>query len=300
MYNIAILIPVFNKLEYTKRCIAQLSEFRIDPELQHSCLSIVLIDDGSSDGTSEWVRKQHPEVHLLEGDGTLWWSGGINMGAKYAIETLKADFLLLWNNDIQVAADYFKKLDLLLPDLAKDTVVGSKVYEAIGSDIIWAFGGYFNAKTGTNYMIGTRQKDGEAYMSAREVDWIPGMGTMFPVAVVQKIGFWNDEDFPQYYGDSDYTLRAKKAGYHNIVYPQLRIWNDNSSTGLTHQGSFRGLCRTLTDMKSSSKLSTNIRFYRLHATSPLAYQRLIAHYFKMIGGFFKWKILAMFGMKKKR
>ena len=111
MKKIAVLIPVYNHLEYTKTCVKTLKDLMTEYVFTGIRLTVVVIDDGSTDGTGEWLGKNYPGVIVLRGDGDLWWSGAVNLGARYAIETLHSDYLLLWNNDIIAAQRYFKELD---------------------------------------------------------------------------------------------------------------------------------------------------------------------------------------------
>ena len=127
----------------------------------------------------------------------------------------------------------------------------------------------------------------------------PVWGTI-SAGVPGKIGYWNDKDFPQYHGDSDFTYRAKLAGFDIVVFPQLRLWNDTSNTGLSHQGSLKVLIRLLSDIKSNYNLKKNLRFYRKYATSMMAYSSLIRSYYMLFGGFFKWKFLSLIGVRKEK
>lgn len=276
----------------------ELSSQIIDDKINNCAFQIVVINDGSTDETVEWLTDNYPEHALLHGDGSLWWSGGINLGARYAISEIHADYLLLWNNDILPASDYFRQVDRLIPSLSEDVIVGSKILLLGEQDLIWSYGGMFNPRTGKKYMLGSYSPDSDEFAVPQEVDWLPGMGTMVPAGIVEDIGLWDDVYFPQYHGDSDYTLRAKTKGYKNIVFPQLRLWNDKSSSGLTHNNTLKGLYQTLTDIKSGSEIKKNVLFYKRHATSIIAYKELFKHYIKLIGGFFKWKLLALFGKKK--
>lgn len=300
MKKIAILIPVFNHIAFTKKCIQGLHDLISDSTFENCEYHIVVIDDGSSDGTAEWLEEHHPEVHVLKGNGSLWWSGGINRGADFSISELKVDFLLLWNNDIIPARDYFIQLAELLTIIDNQTVAGSKIlyYNQDRNDIIWSLGGFFNPKSGKKSMLGYNMPDSDEFSNPADVDWLPGMGTLVPVSVVEKIGFWDEKVFPQYHGDSDFTFRAKTAGYRVISYPQLRIWNDKSSSGLTHGGTFHGLIKALTSRRANANFKDNFRFYRRHSTSILAYKVLFGFYLNLIGGFFKWKFLSLFGIKK--
>ena len=159
-------------------------------------------------------------------------------------------------------------------------------------------GGKFNPSNGRRHMYGEQEEDSDAYHEPIEVDWFPGMGTLVHRNVYEKIGSLDEKNFPQYHGDSDYTFRAKKAGFRLVAFPQLIIYNDNTNTGLKHGGNAGGLIKSLTSIKSNYNLKKDIVFYRKHTNSPLAYFLLFNKYFRYTGGFYKWKILNALGIKK--
>jgi len=293
--GIAILLPVHNRLDLTKKTLEELS-MRMQNS-QHYKFYLVLIDDGSTDGTAEWVKHHYPEVIILMGDGNLWWSGAVNLGAKYALETLNASYLFLYNNDIHLKKDYLPELLKILAENDSETIIGSKIYIAEQPDLIWSMGGYFNPKTGKYGMYGYYEKDSPYYNSVFSVDWFTGMGTVIPKEVIEKIGFWDNINFPQYHGDSDFTYRAKKAGFKLLVNPALKIYNSVKHSGIEHEGSFKKLIQLITDIRSKSNFVKNFRFYRRYATSIRAYFPLVWSYFKIFGGFFKWKILTFLHLK---
>jgi GT2 family glycosyltransferase len=293
----AVLLPVYNHLDYTQLTLRELSIHLA--EQPDASFHIVLIDDGSTDGTSQWVKSNYPDVTILSGDGNLWWSGAINMGARHAIESMHVDYLILWNNDIQIDTNYFSNLVKIVSELDDPTVIGSKVYVAEQKDMVWSMGGYFHPRSGKYDMYGFFKKDSEEYSSVCEADWLTGMGTIVPKEVVERIGYWDDVNFPQYHGDGDFTYRAKLAGYKILVYPSLKMYNHVGNSGVTHEGSFKKLIRLLTDIRSKTNLKKNLKFYRLYAKSPRAYLPLVWLYIQIFGGFFKWKLLNFIGFKKK-
>lgn len=290
--KVAVLIPVFNHLEFTIKAVKDLLPFK------NNQLEVVVIDDGSSDGTYQWLTNQAKDVIVLRGDGNLWWSGAINLGAKYAIEQLNADYLLLWNNDITFHPDYFYKLFRIIAEADRNTVIGSKIYVNDQPKTIWSMGGCFNPKTGLYNMFGYLQNDTEEFNRIKSVDWLTGMGTLVPKSVIEMIGFWDRKNFPQYHGDSDFTYRAKLAGYKIIVHPELIIFNNVKNSGIEHNGSLKQLIRLFTDIRSKSNFGRKLFFYKLHSRSILAYYPLLLSYFKIIGGFFKWKLFHLVGIKK--
>ena len=148
-------------------------------------------------------------------------------------------------------------------------------------------------------MHGYYDNDGKEYHQPKRVDWLTGMGTVVPRQAIEKIGYWDNQHFPQYHGDSDFTYRAKTQGFNNVVHPALIIYNNVSSTGIEHGGSLKALFRTMTDLRSKTNFRVNLSFYRLHATSLRAYVPFTVSYLKVFGGFFKWKFLGIFGIRKK-
>ncbi|MDD2526938.1 MAG: glycosyltransferase family 2 protein [Lentimicrobiaceae bacterium] len=297
--HIAILLPIHNGLDFTRKCLKNLEDNLSHPAVNRNDFTLVVIDDGSTDGSAQWIENHYAETVILKGDGTLWWSGGINRGIDYAISQSGTSHMLMWNNDILIEKDYLYKLFNVLNRFPANTIIGSKIYFADCPDTIWAMGGIFNQRTGYKDMFGTSQKDSAIYNTPFEADWLPGMGTLIPRQVIEDIGFMDDRNFPQYHGDSDFTLRAKISGYRIVALPELRIWNDKSNSGVHHQNNFRMLIRSLHDIRSNYHIGKDIRFYSKYAGSPLAYQAIFKKYVRYLGGFLKWKILKFAGLEKK-
>lgn len=298
MIKIAIVFPVFNGLSYTQKCLTYLAEHTQKANPANTRFEVVITDDGSSDGTSDWIRKNYPDVHLQHGNGSLWWSGGINKAIRFALDELQADYTLWWNNDVKSADDFFPNLSGLLQQLTEPVVLGSKVKLYHNPDTIWSMGGIFNTKTGFKAMVGSTEPDSDKYNKPVLCDWLTGMGTVVPKEVYQKIGLVDEKNFPQYHGDSDFTLRAKKAGFKIEARPELVIYNDTTQTGLKHDESFRRLYKSMVSIKSNYNVRKDFAFYRKHTESAGAYMVLFKRYGSYIGGFFKWKLLALFGKKR--
>ncbi len=300
MKKVAILLPVHNRLSHTQKCLRLLSNEIIRLNSSEVRFEIIIIDDGSTDGSSEFITKNYPDVILLNGNGSLWWSGAINKGAEYALKELDFDYVLLWNNDINTNPEYFENIVKIILNIDDKTIIGSKIYRNDSSNIIWSAGGIFNPKTGEKYMIGFNKEDSEEFNKRIDCDWLTGMGSLVPRMVIEKIGYWDDKLFKQYYGDCDFTYRAKLGGFNIAVFPELKIWNDTISSGLKHQNKIKYMIRSLYDIKSIYNIKDNFNFYRLYSESVFAYKALLVMYFKYIGGFIKWKFLAILGIKRKR
>ena len=104
---IYIVIPVHNRKAYTLGCLADLTKQTLTEK------RVIVVDDGSTDGTAELVARQFPDVIILTGNGSLWWAGAMNFGIRYVLDKLTPDvddFILALNDDIQVRPDYLASL----------------------------------------------------------------------------------------------------------------------------------------------------------------------------------------------
>lgn len=294
---ISIILPIHNGLNYTKSCIHSLIQEH-EIENKHVKYSLIIIDDGSIDGSKEWIKKNYPQVIVLNGDGSLWWSGGINKGISYAINELNTDYILWWNNDIIADKNYFDNLIKIIKQADFDTIVGSKIFLFQQKNIVWSMGGLFDPYSGKKEMIGMGKQDHNGLQKPTEVDWLPGMGTLIHKTIFDKIGFVDEKTFPQYHGDSDFIYRAKVNGCKIIVYPSLKIYNDTTSSGLRHQDSFIRLIRSMFTIRSNYNIKKDFQFYRRYSKSNRAYMVLFSKYFRYVGGFLKWKVLRMLGFNR--
>lgn len=295
--KISIVFPIFNGLEYTKACLASLyNDNEIDKKKAE--INIVIIDDGSKDGSSDWIAQNYPDVILLEGDGSLWWGGGINKGIEHILDVFHSDYILWWNNDIIAENDYFNKLIDIINSIDKNTIIGSKIFVSQQRDIVWALGGFFDPYSGKKGMVHAGQPDADNIQDPIEVDWLPGMGTLIHNSVFKNIGLVDNETFPQYHGDSDFVYRAKVNGYKIMAYPALRLYNDTTNSGLRHHESLKLLLQSLRSIRSNYNIKQELKFYKRYAKSNKAYYTLYKRYFKYIGGFFKWKFLNVFGVNR--
>ncbi len=297
MHKTAVLIPIFNGWQYTRECLQTLESQIYDPRLKNEYV-VVVTDDGSTDGSADEIKAHFPKVELQYGDGNLWWSGGINVGAKYAIESLGCDYVLLWNNDVLSAHDYFVELDRIIETEPPGSVIGSKVYFTDRPERVQAYGGYFNPITGVKYSYGYDKEDTREYNEVKHCEWLPGMGTLVHADVVTRLNYWDATNFPQYHGDSDFTYRAKKAGFEVKVVPQLKLWNNTENTGINYPDSFRLAYKALSSIRSDYHLGKDIKFYRLHAKSPLSIYGLGVKYFWHLYGTTKRRLKRMLGQNK--
>src|SRR5215469_10337958 len=99
--------------------------------------TVIVVDDGSTDGTSALIQGKYPEVHLLAGDGNLWWTGATNLGIRHALaQAQEDDAILIINDDIEVDPDYLECL-LQAWRKAPNALIGSVVVDIKNPEVIY-------------------------------------------------------------------------------------------------------------------------------------------------------------------
>ena len=200
---IFIVIPVYNRINFTKKCLNSIKQ------QTYQNYRVVVIDDGSTDGTAALLAEEFPEVHVIQGNGKLWWTAATNLGVLYALEK-QADYILTLNNDTIVPDDFLDKMmdwavktpNSLLGAFAWDADTQQPVY---GGEIInwkWA-----NSKQ----LLDILPKD--QWQGLHEVTHFPGRGLLIPAEVFHRIGLFDQKHFPHYAADYDFTHRAIRAGF---------------------------------------------------------------------------------------
>lgn len=197
--RIAVLMTCFNRKEMTLACLNALTAAAAD---SCSC-TVFLVDDGSSDGTSESVARAHPSAQIVHGSGDLYWNGGMRLAWQAAIPQ-NPDFYLWLNDDTvlrpRAIADLLATYDEAA--IAKTIVVG----RTVGRRGNFTYGGY--RRSGRASRLSFRPlADTE-----RECETMNGNCVLIPARAVIDIGI-NSKNYRHAYGDVDYGLRAIRAGY---------------------------------------------------------------------------------------
>lgn len=220
--TIAVLMTCHNRKQSTLASLAALAA-NAPPGVK---LRVVLVDDGSTDGTREAVRERHPDVLVLEGDGSLFWNGGMRRAWKEAF-THAADFYLWLNDDT-----------LLFPDAIERLLATYRQLRATLGKAVIVVGSTRDRATGAHSYGGTRIRSRLRPMKHDPVspsqvpvpcDTFNGNVVLVPAAVADIVGNL-EPGFVHAMGDTDYGLRAVKAGFTNWVMPGYAGTCSNNAT----------------------------------------------------------------------
>jgi GT2 family glycosyltransferase len=267
---IYIVIPVFNRLAFTRSCLDSLLK------QTYRNFQVIVVDDGSTDGTSIFIREHYAHVIVLQGDGQLWWTGATNLGVKKALELSQHpnDYVLTLNNDLEVASDYLESLLAVALEWPQ-ALVGSVSVNIDAPEEVHFCGTKWNAATAKYRPVPGKMLPYAVLkktFSSLDTDLLPGRGILVPIVVYEQIGLYDGERFPHYMADEDFSLRAKDAGYALRIATGARVFNHISATGLqTKKKSWPYYKDVFMSIKSPSNFRNRWNWARRHGSVPPLY-----------------------------
>ncbi|MBN8923475.1 MAG: glycosyltransferase family 2 protein [Rhodanobacter sp.] len=201
----SIVVPVFNKVEYTLECLAALAACGdVCP------FEVIVVDDGSSDATAERVSALQG-VRYLRNPSNEGFIGSCNRGAGAA----RGEFLVFLNNDTAVQPGWLDALLATFRVRGDAGLAGAKLLYADG--MLQEAGGilYSDGRAG-NYGRFDAALD-PRYTHVREVDYCSGAAIAIPRVLFEQLGGFDDRYRPAYYEDADLAMRVREAG-HSVLY----------------------------------------------------------------------------------
>ena len=220
-----IVVLNWNSWKDTVSCIDSLKK------ITYGNYKILIVDNGSVDGSEEILKERFPELTLIQTGRNLGFAGGVNVGIKCALKE-GADYILLLNNDTVVAPDFLDELVKVAERDERAGILCSKIYFYSEPDRIWYAGASFYSWIGFTVLRGCRRKDTGQFDTIEETE-PTGCAMLLKRELCEKIGFFN-EDYFCYYEDLEFGMRARRAGFKTLYVPSSKLWH---KVGETTKGS---------------------------------------------------------------
>ena len=244
-----IVIPNYNGIRYLEECLSSLSE-----EPAH----VIVVDNGSSDGSRELVRDRFPEVELKCLDRNYGFCRVVNLG----ITDSKTTYVILLNNDTKVQAGFVKALEQAL-DRDPRAFSGAAQIRNLHQPKLMDDAGDYYCALGWAFASG-KDRPKEAYQQARRIFSACGAAAILRRSMVEKIGGLDENHFA-YLEDVDLGYRARIYGYHNLYIPEAVVFHAGSGVSGSRHNKFKV---DLTSRNSIYLIYKNMPFLQILLNLP--------------------------------
>lgn len=221
--HVVVLIVNFNGKSLLDECLSSVLK------QTYSSYDVVLVENGSSDGSAEYVAEKYPSVHLVRCEKNFGFSGGNNRGIEYIRSHLTCDFVLLLNNDTRVDSRWIEELVTCAQRHEDAGLIGSKVVLMDTDNQLHSTGILlYPDLTTTNR--GMYQKDQGQYDREEEIFGPIGCSVLVRMSALPGNEDLFEECYFAYREDDELSWRMRVYGYKNYYCPTSVIWHKHSAT----------------------------------------------------------------------
>jgi GT2 family glycosyltransferase len=217
-------------------------------QIDYPNFKVVVVDNGSHDGSQAMVQKEFPQVHLIANPVGLGYAKATSQGMEW-LASQGAQYLFSTSNDVTFDPPILREMVAAMEADAQIGIIGSKVYFFDRPEVIWHAGAHIGWH-GHSFHYGWERRDHPRYDRVRECDFVTGCGYLVRAEIAKALGFLK-EDLVFYSEDSDFCYRVRARGFKIIYLPAAKLWHKTSTT----LGKNRGL---------QLRYSTRNNLYLLH------------------------------------
>ena len=233
--DLSIIIVNWNTKELLRDCLHSVFEQTCGLNFE-----VLVVDNGSSDGSQDMVHKEFPDVTLIKSSENLGFAKANNLGLKMA----KGDHLLLLNSDTVIQENAFGNMVDFLKREARAGIVGPILLNQDNTRQLSA--GHFYSLFYTFLSLFLPEKYLRySYRNTRQVDWVSGACFLFKREILEKVGELDDKFF-MYVEEMEYCYRTRKAGFHTYFFSKAKVYHLTRGSSVTGKkaavlGIYRGL-----------------------------------------------------------
>lgn len=221
MVTLSIIVLSYNTKELLRSCLESIYK-----HVPQEIFEVIVLDNASTDGSVEMVKKEFPTIHLIISEKNLGFAKGINTAAKDA----KAKHLFFLNSDAVLQDDSVLKMLQVLDEEKNVGIVGGQLLHANRSPQR-SFGKFYTLHNAIFMLTGGEKA--ELFLNKQKVkgkvDWVTGGFMMIKRNVFEELGGF-DEDFFMYIEDMDLCYRARKKGYDTYFEPDSKAIHANQGS----------------------------------------------------------------------
>ncbi len=220
--SICIILLNWNGKADTLACLASLAA------VDYPHFQILVVDNGSTDDSVAVFRALYPMLPILETHANLGFAGGNNRAIEWALGK-SYEWIVLLNNDTTVDPHFLRALMQAAAVEPKARILGAKIYRAGDPQRIDHLGGVWDKDCAEFRSLAAGQLDEGQFETMREVDYVCGAALCMHRSVPETIGFLEARFF-LFWEESDFCVRARRAGYEIWTAPQAKVWHKVSAS----------------------------------------------------------------------
>lgn len=210
---VSAIVVTRNRKQDLIECIGSLSH------LDYNHVEMIVVDNGSSTLVSTWLKRKFPNVKVVRSNKNLGAAGGRNLGMKFS----KGETFLFMDDDSLADRAMVGELVKILISRKDVGIVQPKIYDMEKRNVLQGLGCDVNLLTGRVSAVGIREEDKGQYDGLKELQSV-GCIWMVKKQVIDIIGGYDEEYFIPW-EDTDFSFRAKKAGFRILFVPKASAWH---------------------------------------------------------------------------
>lgn len=201
----------------TLQCLASLAAQTVRDINQ-----VIVLDNGSVDGSIDAIGRSFPDVQIAPIHRDAGYAGNNNVGIRRAL-ACRPEWIFILNEDTVLDRECLAQMLAAAKEDATIGIVGPLVLHHDEVDVIQSAGGQLTRYWESRH-IAANQPHRAAIARVTEVDWVSGCALLVRRAVVEQVGML-DERFYYYWEETEWCVRAKKAGWRIVNAPAARLWH---------------------------------------------------------------------------
>lgn len=225
--EVTIVIPNYNGIEYLKRCLASLKQ-----DTKEVPTHIIVVDNGSTDGSPQWMEAHCPEVELIALKENTGFPHAVNLGIRRA----RTPYVILLNNDTEVKSGFTGTLLRTITSSDRIFSVSAKMLDMKQENLLDNAGDLYCA-LGWAFARG-KGKPADKYDTRAEIFSACAGAAIYRKSVFEEIGYFDEEHFA-YLEDVDIGWRAKIYGYRNFYEPAAQVLHAGSASSGSKYNAFK-------------------------------------------------------------
>lgn len=270
--KVTVVIPNYNGLHFLDKCLSSMGAQTFDE------VHTLVVDNGSTDGSTSYIRENFPWVELLELGENTGFDHAVNVG----IRNSQTPYVLLLNNDTEVEPEFVEELYKAIEASEDIFSVSSKMLNFTNRDIMDDAGDFYSA-LGWQFQRGVGRQE-RVFCKPSKIFSACAGAAIYSKSILERIGHF-DENFFAYLEDIDIGYRAKIHGYKNVFCPMARVYHVGSGSSGSKYNDFK------------VSLSSRNSIYLIYKNMPII-QIIINLPALLVGYFVKWLFFVKKGFGK--